>query len=550
MTLANDISRGPASNDLERQRWDAVIIGTGIGGATIGHALARAGKRVLFFERGRYRRTAGNATLGRYPEESRSDARPPSGNDLLRAGRCDFEITDTSKRNERRFVPFIGCGVGGSSALYGMALERLFPIDFTPRVAHPDASGTSLEEEWPISYAALEPYYTAAESLYRVRGGVDASRPLDDQPRHLLPPPPLSNIGVDVSEFLRTRGMHPYRLPQACEFVVGCNGCQGFLCEFACKNDAERVCLTAALRDHGASLLDECEVLRIEAGARRAEHVVCARAGRQFHVSADTIIVAAGALQTPKLLLGSHNEYWPNGLANRSGRVGRNLMRHLIDLYCVEPIASAMALDNRFKEVAFNDFYHCADGKFGSVQSFGRLPPAHVLFSSMRDDLRHGPLHWLAPALSVGRGLVMPTLRKMVEGRIVLASIVEDLPQMDNRVVPGAHPGSIRIEYRLTTRERARIVHMRRLLAEVLGPRRPRLIKQAENNQRIAHACGTCRFGTDPATSVLDRNNKAHDLDNLFVVDSSFFPTSGGTNPGLTIAANALRVADRILAAT
>ena len=126
---------------------------------------------------------------------------------------------------------------------------------------------------------------------------------------------------------------------------------------------------------------------------------------------------------------------------------------------------------------------------------------------------------------------------------------MEDLPYSDNRVLPAVDgpAGAVHITYRLRDQDRVRIARFRSLMKTALKPLRWRLIKQAENNQRIAHVCGTCRFGNDPKTSVLDQNNRCHDLDNLYVVDSSFFPSSGGTNPSLTIAANALRVADQLV---
>lgn len=551
MTTIRDMPTDPASHGLERRHWDAIVIGTGMGGATIGLALAQAGKRVLFCERGRYRRIPGGADSGAYPEELSSDGRVPSAEELLRAGRFESSVIDASNQRERRFVPFVGCGGGGSTALYGMALERFFPVDFEPRAAHPDATESSLEEVWPISYGRLVPYYAAAESLFRIRGGADALRPIDAVPFGPMPPPALTPGGEELFALLQARGMQPYRLPQACEFVSGCQGCQGFLCPLECKNDSERICLTPAIRDEGAEIVDECEVLQLVADARRISEVVCHRHGRELRFRGTIVVVAAGALQTPALLLRSRSGDWPDGLANGSGLVGRNLMRHFIDLHCVETNAARRpGFDNRFKEIGCNAFYQSAHGKLGTLQSFGRLPPAQSLFEALRDDANHGPLRWLARGLPLVRPLLMPTLHGLVETSTVLASIVEDLPYADNRVtpLPGSHD-RLRIDYRIRPREAARIEQSRRLVQAALSPHRRRFIAQAENNQRIAHACGTCRFGDDPRTSVLDSDNRAHGIDNLYVVDASFFPSSGGTNPALTIAANALRVAENIVAA-
>lgn len=544
----------PATADLTRTVWDAIVIGTGIGGATLGHALAKSGKRVLFCERGRDNITRADALTTGYPEQRAPHQGAVLGaesTDLLaRAGRYTDEVTDESSPRVRRFVPFIGSGSGGSSALYGMALERFAAADFAPRSNHPNAGESTLEDSWPIRFDAFCAYYAAAENLYRVRGTADPLNRGDDQPQYLAPPPPLTPAAAELFEFLASKGLHPYRLPLACEFVPGCECCQGFLCGMDCKNDSSRICLAPAVRDFGAVLLNDCQVLRIDADGSRATGIVCRWRGSNITLRGKLIVLAAGALQTPNLLLRSQSRYWPNGLANGSGMVGRNLMRHCIDLYLVQPnlVERQGDFDNRFKEFAFNDFY-CVDGvKLGSVQSFGRLPPSEMLFGSLKQDVRDGPAPWLAGALALTRPLLQPALQRMVDQSITLATTMEDLPYHDNQVLPavGGGDGAVRIAYRLRDHDRVRIARFRSLMRAALKLRRWRLIKQAENNQRIAHVSGTCRFGNDPNTSVLDQNNRCHELENLYVVDSSFFPSSGGTNPSLTIAANALRVADQL----
>lgn len=530
------------------QDWDAIVVGTGMGGATLGHALAQAGRRVLFLEKG----TATPDLLGHYAEDDfpRAEAPQPSHKAILvRGGRYAEQMADHSRARVQRFVPFIGAGRGGSSALYGMALERFFPSDFAAADHYAAPAGASLPARWPVSYAEMAPYYDAAERLYRVRGSADPLR-ADGAREHLMAPPPLSPAAAEMFGFLRERRLHPYRLPQACEFVDGCQGCQGYLCARNCKNDANNICLQPALRRHGARLLDACDVTALEADGARVTGVVCERHGARITLRAPTVILAAGALETPRILLQSASAHWPQGLANASGLVGKYLMRHHIDLYLVEPKLEG-GFDNRQKEIAFNDFYLKDGRKLGSVQSFGRLPPAAMLAASLADDLRQGPLPLAASLFGLARPFVTPVLRGLVERRFILATTIEDFPYADNQVAPAAaaERGSrLAIAYRLRDADRERIAAMRGAMKGVLAGYRYKLIKQAENNQRIAHACGTCRFGDDPATSVLDRNNRAHGLANLYVVDSGFFPSSGGTNPSLTIAANALRVAAHLLA--
>ena len=533
------MTTGPVADDLLRQEWDVLVVGAGMGGATIGHRLAQAGKRVLFCELG------GEPTVrGAYPEMV--TAHPDAVLDasqrdtLLSAGRYADTLLDTSGGRQRSFVPFFGSGPGGSSALYGMALERLMPGDFD-------------DGEWPISYAELAPYYATAEALFRVRGDVDpiaAARMGSSAPPQLLDPPPLSAAGAEFASFLTSRGLHPYRLPSGCEFVTGCASCQGYLCPRDCKNDADRICLRPALNQHHAALLSDCRVLGLRAEGRRVTGVSCRWAGRDVELRARVVVLAAGALQSPLILLRSQGPAGQRGLGNGSGLVGRRLMRHLIDLYLVRPsVGAAETFDNRRKELACNDFYGSGTERLGTVQSFGRLPPAEMLFGSLRDDARASRWAWAAPALALARPLLLPTLRNMSERWITLASIVEDRPDAGNAVAP--HPGDPALStmhYRPTADSLQRLQRLRAQLGTVLRGRRWRRLAQAANNQRLAHACGTCRFGDDPRSSVLDRDNRVHDIDNLFVVDSSFFPTSGGTNPSLTVAANALRVGDRIAA--
>jgi len=527
----------------EAQVWDVVVVGTGIGGATIGFELARSGRRVLFCERGNQAVPGtGDGDYAECLQPGGLKAGPISDQRaLLHGGRWTDIVEDRSTARTRTFTPFIGCGTGGSSALYGMAMERFFPADFEP--THVPAGAGSAPNGWPITYAELAPFYAQAEALYRVRGTADPLR--SDRPQ-LMPPPPLSPSAAQLVGKLSAQGLHPYQLPLACEYVPGCTSCQGYLCACDCKNDSVRVALKPAIEQHGATLLDACQVVRLHQEGRNVTAVHCVRNGQALTVRAGVVVLAAGALQTPALLLQSGSPEAPQGLANSSGLVGRHLMRHLIDLYVVS-LPGGEAMDNRRKEIAFNDFY-AGDGgvRLGTVQSFGRLPPPEMIIQSLRHDPRQSPFAWARPLLGAISPVLQPFLARLIE-RLALVTIVEDLPRPENRVEPPTGAGQpLRIYYRTGDEERQRVARMRRLMQSALKPWSYRLIDERDNNQRIAHACGTCRFGDDPATSVLDRNCRAHDVDNLYVVDSSFFPSSGGTNPSLTIAANALRVASHL----
>jgi choline dehydrogenase-like flavoprotein len=509
----------------ETSAWDAVIVGTGMGGATLGYALARAGLHVLFVERGLDLQVRdGHRINDRFVEDS-SDFRSLSDTEKRQrmglGGRSTDQIDDHSNNQLARFTPYIGSGTGGSSALYGAVLERFFPGDF---------------ETWPIRYEDLRPWYQSAEQLYRVRGGVDPLRPPENQA--LLPAPPLYSESAEIFAKLAEQGMHPYRLHTACERFDDCRTCQGFLCGSECKNDAARTCLVPAVEKYGARLLTECAAVFLDADASHVRRVVCSWRGQRIELRSKIFVLAAGALLTPALLLNSKSGSWPNGLANTSGLVGRNLMRHVIDLYVLTE-APRLRENALTKEIAFNDLYASGADKFGTVQSFGTASPLAYL--------RNRPGFNLWQLL----GPVAPYVWKRYSRQPILGSIMEDLPDAENRVAPdGAISGSgqyrLSLHYRLGSGDLIRRERFRNTLAPVLGPFKPVRARGTSDRAALGHACGTCRFGSDPATSVLDPWNRAHGVSNLFVVDASFFPTSGGVNPALTIAANALRVSTHI----
>lgn len=539
-----------ASTGVEsgKHYWDVVIVGAGMGGATLGYELARAGMKVLFCEKGL---AAGGSRSrgGAYVEDffPKREVPGPKHADMLKeGGRWWSQVHDVSGKRERRFIPFIGAGTGGSSALYGAVLERLFPADFRPRQNYPEASGADLPEAWPVSYEQMRPYYARAEDLYRVRGERDPLK-TDDATPYALGAIAMQPHNRELTNFLQGKGLHPYQVPVACEYRSDCDGCQGILCQKDCKNDSGRICLKDAVERHGAELWDECVVERLEACGDVVTRLHCKRKGEPLIVEAGLFVLAAGALASPALLLRSRSPAWPAGLGNSSGLVGKYLMRHYIDLYAV--FTDTLGRGSGIKQVACNDFYQTPAGKFGTIQSFGSMPPAPLIVDGLKDDVGQlfGAAAW---GVAAARPILTPMLRRLFDRTTILASVMEDLPFRDNAVsLPddGAESGAVKINYRLRAGEMARIKAFRQQVAATLSPYRYMFIKQAENNQRIAHVCGTCRFGNDPATSVLDRNNRSHDLANLYVVDASFFPSSGGTNPSLTIAANALRVADSIL---
>ena len=542
--------RGPASGD-----WDVVVVGTGMGGGTVGYELARRGHRVLFLEKGRF--------LQRDPEAQRGELADASElpDDRLRRGFWPLAIeghTSAGRSVGRRwanpmhgvvsagkvdfFAP-LGCGTGGSTILYGATLERFFPADFRPRENFPEVKDASLPEGWPVGYEELAPYYARAESLFRVRGTPDPLHP--DAQARLPEPPPLNERDQDVHDLFVRKGLHPYRIHIGCEFVEGCDGCGGRLCLRECKSDSGRCCVVPAVERHGAGLLSECEVTRLEADDRAVRRLHCRWQGRDLVVETKLVVLAAGALMTPILLLNSKNEHWPEGLANRTGLVGRNLMVHTGDMIAVRPDKGGSAAGFN-KSLSINDLYFAEGRKLGNFQSVGVQVDTGSVFAHLRTTIDKSPT-WV-------RRLVHPLMLRVAarigawyfRNAVVFGSILEDLPYPGNRVYPDPDArNGMRFEYRYADELGERNAVFRRSLAKALGWSRV-VVLTRPINLNFGHPCGTCRFGDDPATSVLDRDNRAHGVENLYVVDASFFPSSSGTNPSLTIAANALRVAEAI----
>jgi choline dehydrogenase-like flavoprotein len=528
-----------APTDPGQETWDAIVIGTGMGGATAGYALAEMGWRVLFIEKGPLlhdRASNGTAELAVVPDD-RPEAR-------LARGYWPYPLAGRTTFGEQRFFAPLGCGSGGTTTLYAAQLERLRPEDFRPRAQHPAATGSTLPEAWPIEYAELAQYYDRAEKLYRVCGTPDPlGGPADGA--SLREPPPMSERDRHLFESFEKQGLHPYRAHVGCEFVEGCTGCGAGLCPRECKNDSGRICLMPALRNFGAKLLANCEVIELEADASAIQRVRCRLGDREIRVSARVVILAAGAFMSPVLLLKSRSQHWPDGLANASGQVGRNLMVHA-HTYVAVSAKTKLATTGPLKSISLNDFYVDRNVKLGTLQTLGITVSHGTIAYYIRSRLGTLPKALnllLKPCLR----LVAPILALPFRNAAVFAGIIEDLPYSENRVLPDAEAeGGLHFEYRYPEELRVRSQTFADRLREVLGSRHRLLVVSGKNNLDYGHVCGTIRFGNDPKTSVLDRDNCAHDVPNLYVVDASFFPSSGGVNLSLTIAANALRVADAI----
>jgi choline dehydrogenase-like flavoprotein len=509
-------------------QFDVIIIGTGAGGGTLAHTLASSGKRVLLLERGDF-----------LPKETENW----SPDDVFIDGR--YISKDTWYDGEgTAFQPQVHYFVGGATKLYGAALYRLRPEDFG-EIHHVDG----LSPAWPVGYDEFEPFYTKAEQLYQVHGthGEDPTEGPFSAP---YPAPAVSHEPrlQEISDALTAKGYHPFSAP--CGILldesdrnrsqcIRCAWCDGYPCMVHAKADADIMAVRPSLQSANVTLETGAMVSKLEtdSSGRTVTGVVVDRNGTPEVFRADVVVVAAGAANSAKLLLNSANDAHPTGLANGSDQVGRNYMFHnckaLVSL-SKEPNDTVFQ-----KTLGINDFYFAGGDRewpLGNIQMVGKSNAG-----AMKGE--EPKLTLLAPHWS---------LEDVAKHAVDWWLTTEDLPRPDNRVTVDAQ-GDVHLAYEATNSEEADGLYkeLRTILNHVGMADHHLLSKNFYMSMGVpvagcAHQAGTCRFGTDPATSVLDVNCKAHQLDNLYVVDTSFFPSIGAVNPALTAMANAIRVGEHL----
>ena len=498
---------------MRTERFDIIIIGTGAGGGTMAHALASSPARILVLERGDV-----------IPQEA-ENWDPEAVWKHLR-----YRTTERwLDRRGREFQPYTHYCVGGNTKFWGSVLYRLRREDFQA-VEHADG----VSPAWPVDYETMAPFYERAERLYHVRGqhGVDPT----DPPRGPFPYPPVPHAPgmVTIVEQLRSLRLHPSALPLGLLHpgepggCVLCDTCNSFPCKIHAKSDAEVCCVHEALRRPNVSLWTGAFARRLvtNPSGRKVEAVEVERNGESCRVEAPLVIVSCGAVNSAALLLRSASTRYPDGLANSSGLVGRRYMAHLATM--MQGFHPFRRNETVFqKTVGVNDFYlRGPDGGYplGQIQSQGRT---------------HGVL-----ARTVAPWMPLWAYDAWVARGVDWLVMSEDLPRENNRVTLDAN-GRIRLHYQpnnVASHDQL-VKRMRRILRQ-LGFWV--VMAHSHRDRNTTHQCGTLCFGTDPRSSVLDPFCRAHDIENLFVVDASFFPSSAAVNPGLTIVAQALRVADHI----
>ncbi len=492
---------------------DVVVVGSGMGGSTLAYALRGSGRDVLVVERGGF--------LPREPENSIPE-------EMHIHGRYKTAEPWIDACTGQSFAPGTYYWVGGNTKFYGASLPRFRREDFGEIIHH---DGTS--PAWPFSYDDLEPYYTQAERLFEVHGstGEDPTEPYHSEPYSY---PPLAHEPTieRFADSLRRQGLRPFHTPNGMNLdtdrqrraATTADGCP---VESDVKSEAENRALRPALESNDIRLLVEAKVTRLLTAAD-GRTVVAAEAqlrGRTIRIEAKQFVISAGAVNSAALLLRSTGGHHPDGLGNSSGLLGRNYMVHNSTFF--------VAIDPRRrnstawqKTLGINDWYTAGpDNEYplGNLQMLGKLQAAMI------KNARPWAPTW--------------ALKAATDRSLDIYLTTEDLPRLDNRVT--VDENDIYIRWRPNNVEPHREL-VRRVTKAVRRAGYPIVLRQRMGIETNSHMCGTAVAGADPARSVLNARCRSHDVDNLWVIDGSFFPSSAALNPALTIAANALRVAPDI----
>lgn len=489
---------------------EIIIIGSGMGGATLAAALAPTGRRILILERG-----------DRLPDSP--EARDPAA--IFQRGHYKPNEIWRDITGEP-LHPGNYAYVGGNTKFYGAVLLRYRAEDFRP-LRH--IEGTT--PGWPIGYDDLEPFYSRAEELYRVRGDADQD---PTEPRHSapypFPPVPDEPDIAALRKAFAAQGLHVSSLPLGVDIEAWLKraptGWDAFPCTTGAKSDAESCGLAEALKHPNVTLMTGTRVTRILAEGRRVTGVEVDRAGGRETLTAPVVVLAAGAILSSALLLASANANHPNGLANRSDQVGRNFMNHnLTGMVALNPFRRNRTVYE--KTIQFNDFYLTGgpNGEpLGNIQMLGRIT---------------------GPILAGESGLPLWLSHLIADRSIHIMAMSEDLPDPNSRVL--WRNGEVVLDWKKTN-TRAHDLLVQRLKQAMRRAGWPITLSRGFPKSKPSHQCGTNRMGADPGSSVVDPMLKAHDLDNLYIADASVLPTSAAVNPSLTVAALALRLGQHLSA--
>lgn len=497
---------------IDDQTYDLIIVGTGAGGGTLAAKLAPTGKKILILERGDFMPLE---------EQNRSNV------DVFKRERYHAPEQWYDSAGEE-FSPQMNYAVGGNTKIYGSVLMRFREQDFEA-VNHQKG----ISPEWGVKYADFEPYYTEAEQLYKVHGQAGGD-PTEPPHSHDYPFPAIAHDPQvePIVEAIAQQELHPAPLPLGLTRQ-----------EEDPTNDSEVSGIRPAIDHPNVTLKTGAKVvcLHTNPSGQVVKGVEAEIAGQSYLFLAEIVVLACGAVNSAALLLRSKSDRHPEGLANSSGLVGRNLMKSLMSV--VVQLSTKPNSGSFPKTVCINDFYW-GDSDFpypmGQIQNSGGLL-TDIIFAEAP------PMFSILAKFMPGFGL-----KQLATHSIGWWAQTADLPDPNNRVrVEG---NKLAIDYTPNNAEaHDRLVYrwreiLKTIEKELDGFQRGFMHPSSEIPiQVMANQCGTCRFGEDPTASVLDLNCRTHDLDNLYVVDGSFFPSNASVSPALTIMANALRVGDHLI---
>jgi choline dehydrogenase-like flavoprotein len=474
-----------------------------MGGATTAYGLAQAGVDCLVIERGDFVKK----------EDANWSAQ-------------EIFINQKYKPNEkwldergREFTPGVHYIVGGNTKVYGSSLPRFRESDFL-EVRHKEG----ISPAWPFTYQDLEPYYCQAEQLYKVHGatGEDPTEPPRSQP---FPYPALTHEKyiADLAAKLTAAGVKPHANAMGVDLrsngkCIRCATCDGFVCKLDAKSDSQSCALEPAIKSGKVKLERNLMVTNIVEKNGRVDHLIANRDGQEVKIIAKKYVLSLGAVNTAALLLRS------GSIANSSGLLGKNFMMH--------NNAHIAAFNFRGKNdvvfqktLSFSDWYFDGGSGYplGAVQLIGKVQGIMMK--------------------SYATKVPLPLLKYIADRSVEFVVMNEDLPTTTNRVEI-AKNGMIQI-YRkaLNTSAHKELMQKTKRVLKKAGFQA--IFVQPFDISMNSHQCGTSVAGNDPKLSVVDRYCKSHDLENLYLIDGGFFPSSAAMNPALTIAAQALRVVDQ-----
>ena len=506
---------------IDDQHYDVIIVGTGAGGGTLAQKLAPIGKQILILERG---------SVMALEEQNRADV------DVFKKGRYRAPEQWYDREGEP-FSPQVNYAIGGNTKIYNATLMRMRDRDFEA-VTYQDG----ITPEWPLKYSDWEPYYTAAEQLYQVHGDSqnDPTEPPHsaDYPYSAVDHAPVIQPFVDLIE---KQSLHPTSLPMSLTRQADDP-----------TGDAEVFGIDLALKHNNVTLKTNARVVELHTNPAGTEiaGVQVDIDEQTFLFRADIVVLACGAVNSAALMLDSANEKHPNGLANSSDQLGRNLMKHLMTV-----IVQRGAADNDgtfAPSVSVNDFYwgdDYFDYPMGHIENSGGLLRDLIFAES-------------PPLLSVlARFLPGAGLKQLVKRSIGWWAQTGTLPDPNNRIYwqestrfDGLRRKKLRYEFTPNNLEaHDRLVYrwmsvLKDMEDTGMGLRQSTVYPRGEAPiQVVGYQCGTARMGNDPATSVVNINCRTHEIYNLYVVDSSFFPSCASVSPALTVMANALRVGEHLI---